>query len=219
MARNAEALLETENSIMTDATFLASNLNPLSLDMTTLLYSGGNFSSCLCRHLRMLFAASAGLTIVWCASMSGMGGMPMPGGWTMSMMWMRMPGQTWIERTASFLAMWVVMMAAMMLPSLRRCCGATVRRFADGESRLGLLTLIAVLAISSFGPCSDWRCFRWACAGTLEMEHPVLARAVPVIGRCVIFIAGAVQFTSWKARHLARCRETPARGCRATERR
>ena len=40
----------------------------------------------------LLFAASAALTIVWCASMSAMGGMPMPGGWTMSMAWMRMPG-------------------------------------------------------------------------------------------------------------------------------
>jgi hypothetical protein len=43
----------------------------------------------------LLFAASAAATIVWCASMSAMGGMPMPGGWTMSMAWMRMPGQTW----------------------------------------------------------------------------------------------------------------------------
>jgi hypothetical protein len=41
----------------------------------------------------LLFAASAAATIVWCASMSAMGGMPMPGGWTMSMAWMRMPGQ------------------------------------------------------------------------------------------------------------------------------
>jgi len=36
----------------------------------------------------LLFAASATVTIVWCASMSAMGEMPMPGGWTMSMAWM-----------------------------------------------------------------------------------------------------------------------------------
>jgi hypothetical protein len=42
--------------------------------------------------------------------------MPMPGGWTMSMAWMRMPGQTWPGAAASFLGMWVVMMVAMMLP-------------------------------------------------------------------------------------------------------
>jgi hypothetical protein len=33
----------------------------------------------------LLFATSAAITIVWCASMSAMGEMPMPGGWTMSM--------------------------------------------------------------------------------------------------------------------------------------
>src|SRR5512135_598940 len=66
----------------------------------------------------LLFAASVALTIDGCASMSAMGEMPMPGGWAMSMAWMRMPGQTWPGAAASFLGMWIVMMAAMMLPSL-----------------------------------------------------------------------------------------------------
>ena len=50
--------------------------------------------------------------------MSAMGVMVMPGGWTMSMAWMRMPGQTWAGAAASLLAMGIVMMVAMMLPSL-----------------------------------------------------------------------------------------------------
>src|SRR3954452_21130043 len=66
----------------------------------------------------LFFAVSTAVTIVWCASMSAMGGMPMPGGWTMSMAWMRMPGQSWPSAAAMFLGMWVVMMVAMMLPSL-----------------------------------------------------------------------------------------------------
>src|SRR5262249_18958411 len=66
----------------------------------------------------LLFVASAAVTIVWCASMSAMGEMPMPGGWTMSMAWMRTHEQTWSAAAASFLGMWVVMMVAMMLPSL-----------------------------------------------------------------------------------------------------
>src|SRR5713101_8480210 len=89
----------------------------------------------------LLFAASAAVTIVCCASMSAMGGMPMPGGWTMSMAWMRMPGQTWPGAAASFLGMWVVMMVAMMLPSLvplpwryRQAVDRT------GETRLARLT-------------------------------------------------------------------------------
>jgi predicted metal-binding membrane protein len=66
----------------------------------------------------LLFVASAAVAIVWCGSMSAMGEMPMPGGWTMSMAWMRMPGQTWLGSAAAFLGMWAVMMLAMMLPSL-----------------------------------------------------------------------------------------------------
>jgi hypothetical protein len=48
----------------------------------------------------LLFAASAAVAIVWCESMSAMGEMPMPGGWAMSMAWMRMPGQTWPRRAS-----------------------------------------------------------------------------------------------------------------------
>jgi hypothetical protein len=93
----------------------------------------------------LLFAASTAVTIVWCGSMSAMGEMPMPGGWSMSMTWMLMPGQTWLDTAASFLGMWVVMMVAMMLPSsvpmlwrYRRAVGwvSEVRpRLADGAGR------------------------------------------------------------------------------------
>ena len=38
----------------------------------------------------IVFAVSAAITVAWCTSMSAMGEMPMPGGWTMSMTWMRM---------------------------------------------------------------------------------------------------------------------------------
>ena len=65
------------------------------------------------------------------------------------MAWMRMPGQTWSAAAASFLGMWVVMMVAMMLPSLvpmlwryRQAVGRT------GETRLGRLTML-VGALSS----------------------------------------------------------------------
>ena len=87
----------------------------------------------------LLFAGSAAGTIALCRSMSG--GMPMPGGWTMSMAWMRMPGQTWPGAAASFLGMWVVTMVAMMLP----CLVPMLRRYRQavgrtGETRLGRLT-------------------------------------------------------------------------------
>src|SRR5258708_31974160 len=66
----------------------------------------------------LLFTASGAATIIGCASMSAMREMPMPGGWTMSMTWMRMPEQTWLGAAVSFLGMWTAMMVAMMLPSL-----------------------------------------------------------------------------------------------------
>src|SRR5687767_8963513 len=135
----------------------------------------------------LLFAASAAVTIVWCASMSAMGGMPMPGGWTMSMAWIRMPGQTWPGAAASFLGVWVVMMMAMMLPSLvpmllryRQAVGRT------GETRLGRLT-----ALVGVGYFFVWTVFGMAAFPlgvalvALEMQLPALARAVPTgeIGR------------------------------------
>ena len=91
----------------------------------------------------LVFVASAAVTIVWCGSMSAMGDMPMPGGWTMSMAWMRMPGQTWPRAAASFLGMWVVMMVAMMLPSLVPMLGRYRRAIAGtGRPRLGRLTAL-----------------------------------------------------------------------------
>lgn len=90
----------------------------------------------------LLFIGSVALTIAWCAPMSAMGRMPMPGGWSRSMAWVRMPGQTWIDAAMSFLDMWFVMMAVMMLPSLipmlsryRQALGSA------GEARLGRLAV------------------------------------------------------------------------------
>jgi hypothetical protein len=65
----------------------------------------------------LLFLASTVVTMVWCASMSAMGGMQMPGGWTMSMAWMPMPGQSWLGAAAMFLGMWIVMMLALFQAS------------------------------------------------------------------------------------------------------
>ena len=94
----------------------------------------------------------------------------MPGGWTMSMAWMRMPGQTWPGLAVAFLGMWIVMMVAMMLPSLvpmlwryRQAVGrtaASAKATASGaeaprrrgETRLGRLTALVAAGNSSSGP-------------------------------------------------------------------
>jgi predicted metal-binding membrane protein len=146
--------------------------------------------------------------------MSDMSGMLMPGGWTMSMSWMRMPEQSWSAAAASFLGMWIVMTVAMMLPSLlpmlmryRRAVGKS------GSARLGPLT--AVVGVGYF--------FVWTAVGavafplgvalaTLEMQHSALARGVPMTIGLFVLLAGLLQFTAWKAHQLACCRETPVRG-------
>ena len=156
----------------------------------------------------LLFAASAAATVAWCASMSGMGGMPMPGGWTISMAWMRMSGQSWPGFAASFLGMWVVMMVAMMLPSL------VPALWRYREVGLGRLT-----ALVGGGYFFVWTLFGMAAFSlgvgltTLAMQQPELARAAPVAVGVVVLIAGAYQLTAWKARDLASCRAEHARGC------
>jgi len=46
----------------------------------------------------------------------------------------------------------------------------------------------------------------------IEMQQPALARAVPIAVGVVVLIAGSLQLTAWKARHLARYLEAPGRG-------
>jgi predicted metal-binding membrane protein len=161
----------------------------------------------------LLFAASAAVTIVGGASMSAMGEMPMPGGWAMSMAWMRMPGKTWPGAAASFLGMWVVMMMAMMLPSLVPMLWS-YRRAVDraGEARLGRLTALVGLGYFFVWTLVGIAAFPTGVAlAAIEMREPALARAVPIAVGAVVLIAGAHQFTAWKARHLACCRTAPER--------
>jgi predicted metal-binding membrane protein len=144
----------------------------------------------------LLFAVSTAVTIVWSASMSTMDGMPMPGGWTMSMTWM-----------------WEVMMMAMMMPSLvpmllryRQAIGT------KWQGRMGWRTVLV-----GAGYFFVWTVFGIAvfplgvALATAEMQLPGLSRAVPVAVGVVVLIGGLLQFTGWKAQQLACCRQ--AAGC------
>jgi predicted metal-binding membrane protein len=162
----------------------------------------------------LLFAASAAATIGWCASMSAMGEMPMPGGWTMSMAWMRMPGRTWPGAAASFLGMWGVMTAAMMLPSLVPMLWR-YRQAVRGasETRLGLLTVLVAVGYFLVWTVFGMAAFPLGVAlAAIAMQQPALARAVPIAVGGVVVVAGSLQLTAWKARHLDSCREAPGRG-------
>jgi predicted metal-binding membrane protein len=162
----------------------------------------------------LLFAASAAVTIVWAMSMSAMSGMSMPGGWTMSTAWMQVPGQTWLGTAASFLGMWIVMMVAMMLPSLvpmlwryHQAVGRT------SDTPLGWLTTIV-----GAGYFFVWTVFGivafvlGAALTAIEMQNPGLAHIVPLASGVTVLLAGAFQFTRWKAYQLSCCRKAPGRG-------
>jgi predicted metal-binding membrane protein len=128
----------------------------------------------------LLFLASAGITIGACESMSR--GMPMPGGWTMSMTWMKMPAQTWLVAATSFMWLWLVMMVAMMLPSLVPML-LRYRRAIRGQADSHVGGLTAITSAGYF--------FVWSIAGAViyplgvtlsaaEMRLPILQRFVPL---------------------------------------
>jgi predicted metal-binding membrane protein len=162
----------------------------------------------------LLWLTSATLTIISCASMSAMSGMSMPGSWTMSMAWMRMPGQTWLETAAAFLGMWVVMMIAMMQPSLV----PTLWRFHLALGRTGERCRGWLIVLVGAGYFAVWTVFGMIAfaigiaLAEIEMWQPDLARAAPIAVGVVVLIAGAFQFTVRKAYHLASCRNAPSCG-------
>ncbi|MGE5177886.1 MAG: DUF2182 domain-containing protein [Bacteroidota bacterium] len=146
-----------------------------------------------------LFLAAAALTVRWCGPMTG--GMPMPGGWTMSMAWMRMPGESPADAAVAFLAMWMVMMVAMMLPSL----AASVAR--SRWSGRGAAWTLAGGYFAVWGALGVVAYPIGLALSSEEMRSPSLARIVPFAGGAGLILGGFVQLTSWKARALLGCRE------------
>lgn len=163
----------------------------------------------------LLFTVSVAVTIVCCVSMSAMGGMRMPGGWTMSMTWMRMSGQSWPGAAVSFLGMWIVMMVAMMLP----CLLPVLRRYQQAVCCTGSANPGRLTASAGAGYFFVWTLFGVLAyvlgivLATIEMQQPVISRAVPVAAGITILLAGSLQFTAWKVRHLSCCRQGPACDC------
>ena len=145
--------------------------------------------------------------------MSEMGEIAMPGGWTLSMAWMPMCGQTWAGAAASFVGMWAVMMVAMMLPSLAPLLWRLRLALGTrGDASAGLLTAVA----------GSGYFFVWTVVGALifaggaalapaAMQVPAVAHAMPMSLGLVVVLAGAYQFSASKARYLASCR--PAAAC------
>jgi predicted metal-binding membrane protein len=125
--------------------------------------------------------------------------MEMPGGWTMCMMWMRMPGQTWFASATGFLLMWLAMMVAMMLPSALPTFLSTKRGPVS-------------LSVMATGYFATWLAVGGGLYATgiafaaATMHWQTFSRAVPVLSGAALLAAGVFQFTRWKNTALFRCR-------------
>ena len=143
------------------------------------------------------FVAGVSTTVYFSRSMGYE--MQMPGGWKMSMMWMRMPGQTLFMSSLSFLLMWMAMMMAMMIPSALPTFLKTRRQWVSlclMASGYFTIWLIAGFGIYVLGVEFN----------NATMRSEFLSRGVPLLSGASLIAAGTVQFTRWKMMHLLRCR-------------
>jgi predicted metal-binding membrane protein len=132
---------------------------------------------------------------------------------SMSMPWMRMPGQSWPGVATVFLGMWLAMMIAMMLPSLLPMLWR-YRRAVGGRGETHLDWLAGLVGAGYFTVWSGFGMAAFAlglAVAAVQVRLPAVARALPYALAALPLIAGALQFTGWKARRLACCRGRPGR--------
>ena len=138
----------------------------------------------------------------------------MLGGAASSMVWTRMPGQSWPGAAASFVGMWTVMMAAMMLPSIT----PVLWQYRESAARARGVRPGRLAAVAGIAYVATWSLFGFAIfplgAAVAEMltRAPALLRLTPAATGVIVLLAGALQLTAWKARYLACCREAHWRG-------
>ena len=154
-----------------------------------------------------MFVAAAALTLSSARMMGG--AMPMPGGWTMAMAWMKMPGQSWFGAAGMFAAMWLAMMVAMMLPSslpmlllYRRV--VTFRGESHADALVWLMAGAYFFVWTLFGLAAYAAGMAIASAA---MRWSSVSRAVPAGAGLALIVAGAYQLTPWKAACLKHCRD------------
>jgi predicted metal-binding membrane protein len=128
---------------------------------------------------------------------------------------MTMSQQTWYGAAAGYLGMWMAMMVPMILPSLVPMLSRYRRsvRGADGIHLHGLTALVGLGYFVIWAVLGTAAYAAGAGVMTVEMRGGMVAQWLPVAAGVVLLVAGGVQFTSWKARQLALCREGSGCGC------
>ena len=128
---------------------------------------------------------------------------------------MPMEGQTGAAAAVQFLGTWLVMMVAMMLPSLVPMLSRYRRsvRGVDGIHRHGLTALVGVGYFAVWALLGAAAYAAGAGVTAVEVRWGRVAQWLPAVAGALLLLAGGVQFTSWKARQLALWREASGCGC------
>lgn len=183
-------------------------------DFARPLAAGRSLDAAFVGLAALVFGTCAVLTTQWARAMSAMPGMTMPGGWTLSMTWIRMPGETWFGATTTFLEMWLVMMGVMMLPTLV----PWLWRYRQALSPTNSVGRDWLTAVAGTGYVLVWTLIGGLVYPVgimltmIEVVRPDVARLVPMAAGGVVFGAGAIQLTAWKLRRLAHCFGHPDQG-------
>ncbi len=155
----------------------------------------------------LLAIVCGALTIAWSAPMASSAPTRLCSGLLASVASLRMPGESMPNAALSFLGLWMVMTVAMMSPSAApmlwrfreivpdtncrdRCVAMAALSYAIVWVSVGVVVFIANEAIA-----------------TILSSHPSWQRSLPLAACGVVALAGAFQFTPWKARLLACCRD------------
>lgn len=153
-----------------------------------------------------IFLLAAFATIKWAHAMGA--GMPMPGGWKMSMMWM-MHGSSPLLDLATFSGMWLTMMVAMMLPSSLPVL-LLFRRVSKSQNEPHPDLMAWSVALGYF---AVWTAFGVAAyfAGRgiaqAAMKWRGISASIPLACGVALVISGIYQLTPVKAACLRHCRD------------
>lgn len=153
----------------------------------------------------VVFAASAATTLYFWRTMAG--SMRMPGGWEMSMAWMRVG--SWAATTVMFCLMWLAMMVFMMLPSSAPVL-MLVRRSLQFQGAAHPEALTWTVAAGYFLSWTGFGLVAYAAGvGCTEaaMAWTRFSRAVPWLTGVAVIGAGVYQLLPAKSACLRHCRD------------
>ncbi len=158
--------------------------------------------------LAAVFAVAVVATVAQHASMAAMGGAPVSGGWMTQAVWQRPCGWGAGRTFAAFAGMWGAMTVTMMLPVL----APVLWRYWQGAGPLAAARSSWLVAVVGAGYFAVWVAVgalvfpAGAVLTSAAARLPVLGRAMPFVAGAVVLAAGVLQFCGWKTRRLTCCR-------------